>query len=363
MLDILNQFDFLAAVPAGGSASYSEIAAVTKVPEAIVRRILRHAFTVHLFAEAPLPQKDRVVHTATTAFLSKSQAVRGFVSHNLEEMRQATTYTPEALRRFSIGREQPSQELEESGFAVADVKHSGRRTTFFDYLSADEAKAKSFAQGMQAVAVASVTGNAETITSRYDWASLGTATVVDVGGSAGHDAAVLAANFPNLHLVVQDLPNIEPAFRATVPTELQKSGRVRFESHDFLMPQSLAADVYMLKWVLHDWPDKYAIRILRHLLPHLEAGAADGHSKRRILLHEVVLPPIRDDSGKPSLPPYVERLSVTLDLHMLVAFNSQERTLEHWTALAKQADDRLETRLVATFPGTLWGLLELSFKS
>lgn len=46
VMDVLNQFDFWSAVPAGGSATYSEIVEATKLPEEVVRRILRYAFTM-----------------------------------------------------------------------------------------------------------------------------------------------------------------------------------------------------------------------------------------------------------------------------------------------------------------------------
>ena len=76
-----------------------------------------------------------------------------------------------------------------------------------------------------------------------------------VGGSSGHDARHLAENYPNLKLIVQDKPAVEPAFDANIPPDLIESGRLQFQPHDFFNPQEEIADVYLVKSVLHDWPD------------------------------------------------------------------------------------------------------------
>lgn len=75
-----------------------------------------------------------------------------------------------------------------------------------------------------------------------------------------------------MNMVVQDLPEVQAAFQAFVPHDL--TTRVTFQNHNFFNPQTVAADVYFLKMILHDWPDKYAVRILRNLLlPLLDWGS------------------------------------------------------------------------------------------
>ena len=56
-----------------------------------------------------------------------------------------------------------------------------------------------------------------------------------------------------------------------------------FMKQDMMEPQRLMADVYVLRFVLHDWSDKYAAQILRNLLPALRPGA-------RIAIMENILP-------------------------------------------------------------------------
>lgn len=54
--------------------------------------------------------------------------------------------------------------------------------------------------------------------------------------------------------------------------------------HDFFTEQPVkGAEVYLLKWILHCWSDKYARNILRALIPALRRGS-------KIVLHEYILP-------------------------------------------------------------------------
>jgi hypothetical protein len=127
----------------------------------------------------------------------------------------------------------------------------------------------------------------------YDWASLGKATVVDVGGSHGLVCIALANEFPELQFVVQDLPKVIEDAKAKSPPEL--SDRVTFMAHDFFEEQPVKyADVYYFRWILHDWSDKYCVKILRALIPALKTGA-------RLLFSERCLEP------PCTLPPRVEK--------------------------------------------------------
>lgn len=115
-----------------------------------------------------------------------------------------------------------------------------------------------------------------------DWASLGTAIVVDVGGSHGALSIALSAAFSNLSCVVQDRAEVVEAGRANLPPSTE--GRVSFMEHDFFREQPVrAAAVYVLRWILHDWSDEYAIKILRALAPALVESS-------KLLVCEVILP-------------------------------------------------------------------------
>lgn len=54
-------------------------------------------------------------------------------------------------------------------------------------------------------------------------------------------------------------------------------------AHDFLETQPVTADVYLFRWVFHNWPDDYCVTILKRLVPALEPGA-------RILINDSLVP-------------------------------------------------------------------------
>lgn len=55
------------------------------------------------------------------------------------------------------------------------------------------------------------------ITDYFDWASLGPAQVVHIGGGQGHFALALASRFSNLSVVVQDIPQLIGDAETRVP--------------------------------------------------------------------------------------------------------------------------------------------------
>ena len=127
----------------------------------------------------------------------------------------------------------------------------------------------------------------------FDWATIRNGTVVDIGGSHGSFSIAIAERHPNLNFVVQDRAAVAREGRANLPPQFASC--VSFMAHDFFHEQPiLDAEVYVLRWILHDWSDKYAIRILRALKPALKDGA-------KIIIMESVLP----EPG--SISPYQER--------------------------------------------------------
>ncbi|KAL6406908.1 putative O-methyltransferase [Ilyonectria robusta] len=171
-----------------------------------------------------------------------------------------------------------------------------------------------------------------------------------VGGSSGHDAINLAMSFPSLKFIVQDQSANEARFQSNLPADLVS--RISFQTHDFFTPQPISADVYMLKMILHDWPNKQAISILQNLKHNLKPGAV-------ILLCENVQPAAFDQEGNRILPVTAHRMASCLDLQMLAVFNNLERTIEQWDALIKEADEHFEIRSVVTVPGSIQSILEV----
>ena len=116
----------------------------------------------------------------------------------------------------------------------------------------------------------------------FNWASLGPATVVDIGGSEGTHDIALAKAYPELNFIVQDLPAVVKAVKNKErPADVKD--RISFMEHDMFQPQNVSADIYLFRWIFHDWPDKYVIEILRQLVPAMKKGA-------RVIINEYILP-------------------------------------------------------------------------
>jgi hypothetical protein len=162
----------------------------------------------------------------------------------------------------------------------------------------------------------------------------GVSTVVDVGGADGQFILELMAVHPALQGQVLDLPHAAEGARR----EARKRGlSMRFSAvaGDFFT-EVPAADLYLLKTVLHDWDDDRATAILRNC----RSAARDGG---RALVVETIIGEI----GKPDF-------AVLSDMGMLCVTNGTERDLEEFDALFTSSG----WRRGKTYPvgGGYWGL-------
>ena len=125
----------------------------------------------------------------------------------------------------------------------------------------------------------------------FPWASLGRETVVHVGGSEGKYGIALAQSFPELTFLIQDLPAVVRAINTKRPLPLELKHRVSFMALETFTEQPVSADVYMFRFVFHDWPDAYVVKILRQLIPALKPGARviirDSNLPERNMLSEL----------------------------------------------------------------------------
>jgi hypothetical protein len=136
---------------------------------------------------------------------------------------------------------------------------------------------------------------------------------VDVGGSMGHQVRKFGEKYPELKgkLVLEDLPQVVDK-AVDVPSSIIKVG------HDFFTPQPdvvKGAKAYYVRMVLHDWPEKQAVKILSNIVDVMASDSV-------ILIHESILP----ETG-------VGHLEAKLDWHMM-NLGASERTEKQWSALA-----------------------------
>jgi 6-hydroxytryprostatin B O-methyltransferase len=173
---------------------------------------------------------------------------------------------------------------------------------------------------------------------------------MQVGGSTGTSSIALARAFSHLNFVIQDLPaNAESGREAAESLPKDVCSRLTFQGHNFMEPQPVqGADVYLLRMILHDWPDEEASKILRNIV------AAMDKAKSRLLIMDTVLP-------KPgAVPVSVERIVRARDLTMLQAFNSKERDLDDWKSILTLVDSDLELVNVVQPFGSAMSILEIA---
>ena len=99
----------------------------------------------------------------------------------------------------------------------------------------------------------------------------GVSTAIDVGGSDGQFVMGLMEKDPELRGSVLDLPHV--IGHATARAErLGLTDRFTAVGGDFFT-EVPAADLYLLKTVLHDWPDEQCLTILRNCRRSATTGA------------------------------------------------------------------------------------------
>jgi hypothetical protein len=87
-------------------------------------------------------------------------------------------------------------------------------------------------------------------------------TVVDVGGGTGAMLAELLRSRPTLRGILVDLPATVARAAATFEAA-GVSDRVTVSPQSFFDPLPAGADLYLLRKVLNDWPDRETVAILR----------------------------------------------------------------------------------------------------
>ncbi|KAF9738301.1 hypothetical protein PMIN02_012901 [Paraphaeosphaeria minitans] len=357
-LNILNRFNFWEAVPLDGSASIQSIAQHVNLPEEAVQRVIEHATTIRYFtyADPAHPSTSPIQHTSRSAALARLPGLRALVSGCIENVGPSMLVMPEALEKFSLGKKDLPTDVSETAFKLA---HSGGEV-FGEYNNSWELlendgvgekkgwRQRTFIEWM--AYLKDIFGTVDLLLGAMDWEKEGSAHVVDIGGSGGHDAFALATAHPSLTLTVQDLHECSPVFAAQVPGPL--APRVTFREHDFFEPQPVSADIYLLKMILHDWPDAQAVRIVQQLRPALRPGA-------KLLFIDYMG---KQGAVDAALPRSVVQFGTSTDLRMMALFNARERSVAAWKGIVERADERFEVVRVDANPLTYMVVMEVVWR-
>lgn len=267
-------------VPLEGCISFEDVARLSNGLDLDrTRRFLQHAMMQGIFREEPV---GFVRHTAISRMLVNKPGSFDHIGNITMELGPAGGKVLEAMRRPGWSMEEPNH----TGYNIyhdTDLpiyleleKHPERARRFgstIKYLTAGpEFDVLHFVNELGLHELDNRTGQP--------------ATIVDIGGGIGQVTAAIAKATKNLRVVLQDLPVVIKQAQQQLSNQLEVSEMQRVEPmvHDFFTPQPIVgADVYFLRWIMHNWSDKYCLMILRSLLPALKPGA-------KIFLGEYVLP-------------------------------------------------------------------------
>ncbi|KAM0187016.1 hypothetical protein ACHAPA_011850 [Fusarium lateritium] len=336
-LQWLCTFKVFDLVPLKGEISYAQLALDAQVSEARLKSVARMAMTSGLFAE---PTPERIAHSPTSALIRSSENFADWAVFMCDISAPTAAGMVEAHKKWP-----DDVEKTHTAYNIAfDTDAS-----FFQHLKQLPERQKQFAGYMKSAASNRGT-HLKHMVSGYDWAKLGEAVVVDVGGSVGHGSVALAQEFPHLSFIVQDLPSVVSGAEQQLASfgDGDLPGRIKFQPHSFFEAQPyVGADVYLLRMILHDWAFEDSVKILRNLIPALTSGS-------KILIMDTVMP------SPGSIPASKERLLRVRDLTMMQVFNSLERGIEDWRQIFAAVDTALVVESVSHPPGSNLSLIELS---
>lgn len=196
---------------------------------------------------------------------------------------------------------------------------------FFDYLAAHPEIGARFDASM---ALMSMPENAA-LAAAYPFCGV----VVDVGGGRGGLLAAILREHPGVRGVLFDQPSV-----LADPSTLLVADhidRCRLSAGDFFQSVPAGGDVYVLKRILHDWPDTDALRILRACKASLPADA-------RLLVIDAVLRP-----GNEADP------NKMLDVGIMALTRGRERTAADFQRLFADAGLQLLRILPPVAPSTM----------
>jgi O-methyltransferase/methyltransferase family protein len=192
----------------------------------------------------------------------------------------------------------------------------------YEFLAANPEFAGVFEAGMDNLS----TLETEPIVAAYDFS--GFETIVDVFGGRGTLLAAILAGTPGVRGVLAD----QRAEMLGAEEFLRSAGvgdRCAVDTAGLFEKPPAGADVYLMKHIVHEWPEQQALELLRNVRASIRD---DG----RLLLMEFVLP-----EGSQPHP------GVLVDLWLMILMGGKERTRSQYTELLRQAGFRL-TRVIET---------------
>jgi SAM-dependent methyltransferase len=296
----------IADVLVAGPLTVDEIAARVGAHPPHLQRVLRALASVGIFSSDP-HGRFHLTRLAQTLRSDHPESLRNFALMLVDDYNWSAWGALEHAVR--------------TGDSAFEYVHGA---PVFPWMRAHPEKEKMFSASMASL---SVMENAA-VARAYAFGKL--RQVVDVGGAHGHLLVAILRSYGKVRGVLFDQPSvIEAAAGTGLMAGSDVAGRCEAVDGDFFESVPAGADAYVLKYIVHDWDDEKALRILQNCR---KAMAEDG---RVLVVDHVVAAGNRFDWGK------------LIDINMMVMMGSKERTKDEFRQLFARAGLRLK-RVIRT---------------
>ena len=160
------------------------------------------------------------------------------------------------------------------------------------------------------------------VTRSLDWSQF--PVIADIGGGIGSQLSSILDAHPSVRGILFDQPQ--------VVAESPAHERMERLGGDFFTEIPVQADAYLMRWIIHDWPDDKSLSIIENIKKAAAPGA-------RLILVEWVIPETAEaDTGK------------WMDINMLVNTSGRERTASEFRNLYDRAGFELEQIIPTASP-------------
>jgi hypothetical protein len=138
--------------------------------------------------------------------------------------------------------------------------------SFFEWFDRHPAEARDFAAGLSGLTLSEVSA----IAAAYAFPKSG--VVCDIAGGVGGVLAEVLRRRPEVRGILVEAPSVLPE-AARFLNQLGLADRVELREGDLFGDLTATADVYLLKWILHDWDDAACVRLLRNVASAMPIGS------------------------------------------------------------------------------------------
>ncbi len=201
---------------------------------------------------------------------------------------------------------------------------------FFEFLEKEENQ--HLAQNFNDAMTSYSTYGGQPVTNAVDFGRFN--TITDIGGGLGALLSHILHKYPTIkHGICFDLPSVIQRSEGKNEFAKQNISKDRYEYRSGDMFDAITipqTDAYIMKRIIHDWPDDRAIEILKSI-----RTAANGKQITLFIVDNIILSDNEQDQ-------FIHRYTHAFDLYMMTLINGKERTQRQYEYLFEESGFRFK---------------------